>query len=72
MHRWSPQAPADNVIITYPQEIKLCMVFFSNNLSTLILHSSSAWGERRDSPLRLLLDPDTEKCCRTATYAASN
>lgn len=64
MHCWSPQAPADNVIITYPQEIELHMVFFSKNLSTFILHSSSAQGERRDSALGLLLGPDTEKCCR--------
>lgn len=49
MHCWSPQAPADNIIITYPREIELRMVFFSKNLSTFILHGSFACEERRDS-----------------------
>lgn len=57
-HCWSPQAPADSIIITYPREIKWYMLFFSKDRITCILHGSSAWGQRRDGAWG---------CCYTGT-----
>lgn len=60
MHCCSPQAPADNIIITYPQEIALRMVFLlKKKPSTFILHSSS--GREEEQCLGLLLDPDSRE-----------